>query len=201
MNTQMQEEVAKVEEEKARAISAANKRREEVAAAAVAAVKNSADNDMVSDIEKKWQRKEKSLLKEIEEANNILRDKHKQITVMASKIAQLEKEQYNPRMTYLQTIEQNLKQRLVELCVSEERLETGFLCPRDLKLLVDPTTLSCCHTFCSGCVEEIRQENFNELKCTVCNTVSERTYRNEKLENLKQQFLQFKTTTQVFGEW
>ncbi len=56
-NAQLKEEASKAEEDKARALSASNKRREEAAAAAAAAAKHNVDSEIISDIEKKWQRK------------------------------------------------------------------------------------------------------------------------------------------------
>jgi hypothetical protein len=120
---------------------------------------------------------------------------------MAKKIAQLEKEQYNPRMIYLQEIELSMKERMVSLCLSQEKLETGFICGKDLKLFEKATTLSCCHTFCACCVDEIRQENFNVLICPTCKKVSETPFRNEKLDSIKHQFLDLKKNTHIFGEW
>jgi hypothetical protein len=81
-------------------------------------------------------------------------------------------------------------------------METGFLCPRDLKTLHIPTTLQPCgHTFCKECVDIMREENFNVLKCDICRVEAISTFRNEQLERISEQFQKQKTEVQSFSEW
>lgn len=128
--------------------------------------------------------------------------------VLNAKIVELEKDLFHPRMTYLKSIELEMKNKLTDFLVSEEKMEvilskqTGFICPRDLEILKCPTTLSGCgHTFCKECVDTMREENFNVLKCDVCHRIAEFSYRNEQLERIKEQFNQRKQMTQVFSKW
>ena len=215
VNAQRQEEASKLAEEKARAVSAASKKKEEALAAANATNKSTVDNEVVSDLEKRWQSKlingsltsvllgkERGLLKEIEDCNTQLREKHGVMQSMASKIFNLEREQFHPRMQYLQEIEMIMKQKLMEFSVSEEKMEVGLMCPRDLKLYEKPITLQPCgHTFCSCCIDELKQENFNILKCSVCKVVSESSFANGKLASLCEQFIQRKQNTKLFSDW
>ena len=101
-----------------------------------------------------------------------------------------------------ESIEMVKKQKLVQFSLSEEKLETGFICPRDLKLVENPVTFSpCSHTFCACCVDDMREENFSILKCSVCKATVENTFKNEKLASIIEQFVQRKQNTRIFAEW
>ncbi|KAJ2999036.1 hypothetical protein HDV02_003729 [Globomyces sp. JEL0801] len=109
-------EVQKSEKQRAAALSASKKKDE-------ANLRSTVDAELISDIERKWQRKEKSLLQELDSSNFIIREKQKQIIVLSDRIAELEKDQYHPRMIYLKKIENEMKNKLIEYNLSEERLE------------------------------------------------------------------------------
>jgi hypothetical protein len=142
------------------------------------------------------------MLKEIEEANNVVREQRKVLQQFANQIAALEKEQFQPRMMFLQSIEIVMKQKLSEFILSEEKLETSFLCPKDLKLLNDPITFyPCGHTFCACCVDDMTRENFNVLKCSVCKSHVEKQFKNEKLANVKEQMEERRKNTQLFFDF
>ncbi|KAJ3224655.1 hypothetical protein HDU81_008440 [Chytriomyces hyalinus] len=160
------------------------------------------DPDFINDIEKKWQAKEKALQNEIERQANNLRGKDEQITELSATVAELQKKQFQPRMERLKAIEKDIKGRMEEYALAEERMETGFLCPRDLQCFKIPMTLiPCGHTYCKHCVESLKEENYNVLKCQVCNIPVQNVFRNEQLENVGEQFTRRKTLTLSFLEW
>ncbi|KAJ3241046.1 hypothetical protein HDU78_002013 [Chytriomyces hyalinus] len=160
------------------------------------------DPDFINDIEKKWQAKEKALQNEIERQANNLRGKDEQITDLSATVAELQKKQFQPRMERLKAIEKDIKGRMEEYALAEERMETGFLCPRDLQCFKIPMTLiPCGHTYCKHCVESLKEENYNVLKCQVCNVPVQNVFRNEQLENVGEQFTRRKTLTLSFLEW
>ena len=47
-------------------------------------------------------------------------------------------------MERLKLIEKDIKNRMEEYVLAEERMETGFLCPRDLQVFRMPMTLVPC---------------------------------------------------------
>ncbi|KAI8621108.1 hypothetical protein BC830DRAFT_328958 [Chytriomyces sp. MP71] len=51
---------------------------------------------------------------------------------------------FEPRMERLKAIEKDIKGRMEEYALAEERMETGFLCPRDLQCFKIPMTLIPC---------------------------------------------------------
>lgn len=59
-------------------------------------------------------------------------------------ISKLQNLMYHPRLERLKIIEKDIKNRMVEYALAEERMETGFLCPKDLKFFKHPETLSPC---------------------------------------------------------
>ncbi|KAJ3332002.1 hypothetical protein HDU76_001618, partial [Blyttiomyces sp. JEL0837] len=135
------------------------------------------DPDFINDIEKKWQ-------------------------ALNATVADLQKKQFQPRMERLKAIEKDIKSRMEEYALAEERMETGFLCPRDLQCFHKPMTLiPCGHTYCKGCLDQLKEENYNVIKCQVCNVPVEHVFRNEQLESVEEQFLRRKTLTLSFLEW
>ncbi|KAJ3066570.1 hypothetical protein HDU98_010128 [Podochytrium sp. JEL0797] len=160
------------------------------------------DPDFINDIEKKWQAKEKTLQQEIERQANAMRSKEGTISTLSAEVNELQKKQFQPRMERLKAIEKDIKGRMEEYALAEERMETGFLCPRDLQCFKIPMTLiPCGHTYCKHCVDSLREENYNVLKCQVCNVPVENVFRNEQLESVGEQFTRRKTLTLSFLEW
>ncbi|KAL2916157.1 hypothetical protein HK105_204248 [Polyrhizophydium stewartii] len=165
------------------------------------------DPDVIGDIEKRWQAKEKSLTDEIDRLVGEIHIRDEKITgknqtLISEQVADLTKKQFHPRMERLKTIEHDIKNRMEEYALAEERMETGFLCPRDLKFFKVPMTLSPCgHTFCKGCLDAIREENYNTIKCEVCQASATAVYRNEQIETIGEQFARRKHLTLSFLEW
>ncbi|KAJ3051315.1 hypothetical protein HDU99_008460, partial [Rhizoclosmatium hyalinum] len=81
------------------------------------------DPDFINDIEKKWQAKEKTLQAEIERQANIMRTKETTITELSAVVAELQKKQFQPRMERLKAIEKDIKGRMEEYALAEERME------------------------------------------------------------------------------
>ncbi|KAJ3107124.1 hypothetical protein HDU97_004817 [Phlyctochytrium planicorne] len=102
------------------------------------------DPDFINDIEKKWQAKEKNLQAEIERIAGLMKTKDESIASLSATIADLQKKQFQPRMERLKAIEKDIKSRMEEYALAEERMETGFLCPRDLQCFKTPMTLIPC---------------------------------------------------------
>ncbi|KAJ3092585.1 hypothetical protein HK102_005354 [Quaeritorhiza haematococci] len=160
------------------------------------------DADFINDMEKKWKAKEKTLQGEVEGLTGQLQQKEDVISGLFAQIAQLSKSQYEPRMERIQAIEKELKAHIEEYVLAEERMETGLLCPRDLTIFVKPTTLvPCGHTFCGGCVNAIRDENYNDTVCQVCSSKATNTFHNQQLESVCEQFLQRRGLAASFLEW
>ena len=65
-------------------------------------------------------------------------------TELNNQVADLTKKQFQPRMERLKLIERDVKNRMEEFVLAEERMETGFLCPRDLQIFKSPMTLVPC---------------------------------------------------------
>ncbi|KAJ3414583.1 hypothetical protein HDV05_006322 [Chytridiales sp. JEL 0842] len=160
------------------------------------------DPDFINDIEKKWQAKEKNLQAEIDRLSSLIKSKDESINNLSTSVADLQKKQFQPRMERLKAIEKDIKSRMEEYALAEERMETGFLCPRDLQCFKIPMTLiPCGHTYCKGCIESLKEENYNVIKCQVCNVPVEHVFRNEQLEAVGEQFARRKTLTLSFLEW
>lgn len=71
----------------------------------------------------------------------------------------------------------------------------------DLKCCEKPTTLvPCGHTFCESCVDTMKEENFNVLKCGVCTETIVSSYKNEQLERIMEQFKERKKVTMHFNQ-
>ncbi|KAI9090830.1 hypothetical protein DFS34DRAFT_341773 [Phlyctochytrium arcticum] len=160
------------------------------------------DTDFIDNIEKKWQSKEKNLQQEIDRLNDGVETRDKDIEKLNSIILELNKKQFQPRMERLKKIERDIKDRMEEYALAEERMETGFLCPRDVELFKKPVTMvPCGHTYCKSCVDAIKEENYNKVKCQVCTTPVQSVFRNEQLESVEEQFLKRKALTVSFLEW
>ncbi|KAJ8323488.1 hypothetical protein QVD99_006964 [Batrachochytrium dendrobatidis] len=160
------------------------------------------DPDVIDDTEKKSQIKERSLLDEIDRLTKEMHIRDDNITLLREQVLDLSKKQFHPRMEKLKAIELDIKSRMEEYALAEERMETGFLCPRDLKFFKIPMTLSPCgHTFCKSCLEAIQEENYNVIKCEVCNTTATAVHRNQQIETIGEQFSRRKHLTLSFLEW
>ncbi|KAJ3049474.1 hypothetical protein HK097_009533 [Rhizophlyctis rosea] len=160
------------------------------------------DTDFIDGIEKKWQAKEKILQSEMERMTTQIRSREDEINGLKSVIDDLKKKQFQPRMERLKAIERDIKNRMEEYALAEERMETGFLCPHDVKLFKQPITLiPCGHTYCSPCLDYITEENYNHIKCKVCPMPVEHVFRNEQLESVEEQFIRRKELTLSFLEW
>ncbi|KAI9334269.1 hypothetical protein BDR26DRAFT_898022 [Obelidium mucronatum] len=87
------------------------------------------DPDFINDIEKKWQAKEKALQAEIERQANMMRTKEESITALelTAAVGELQKKQFQPRMERLKAIEKDIKGRMEEYALAEERMEVTTL--------------------------------------------------------------------------
>ncbi|ORY52950.1 hypothetical protein BCR33DRAFT_779325 [Rhizoclosmatium globosum] len=154
-------------------------------------------NDTINEYELKLERKEEQMW-----AMSLQMTEETTITELSAVVAELQKKQFQPRMERLKAIEKDIKGRMEEYALAEERMETGFLCPRDLQCFKIPMTLiPCGHTYCKHCVDSLREENYNVVKCQVCNTPVQNVFRNEQLESVGEQFTRRKTLTLSFLEW
>ncbi|KAJ3379917.1 hypothetical protein HDU92_006309 [Lobulomyces angularis] len=160
------------------------------------------DPDFISDIEKKWQAKENILQVENKRLMHVNTQKDETIKNLNHRVQELTSKQFQPRMERLKEIENDIQEKMEEYCLGEERMETGFLCPKDLKIFQKPHTFyPCGHTYCLECVEHIKDENYDRLKCIVCDTPVTTMFRNEQLERLAEQFSQRKALTLGFLGW
>ncbi|KAH6572634.1 hypothetical protein BASA50_009634 [Batrachochytrium salamandrivorans] len=158
--------------------------------------------DSKNDAEKLSLVREKSLLDEINRLAEEMHIRDEKLMALEEQVKDLTSKQLNPRIERLKTIELDIKNRMEEYALSGERMETGLLCPRDLKVFVTPMTLSPCgHTFCRSCLEAIQAENYNVIKCEVCGVVATSVYRNQQIEMVEEQFSRFKHLTLSFLEW
>ncbi|KAI8914419.1 hypothetical protein EDD86DRAFT_199305 [Gorgonomyces haynaldii] len=160
------------------------------------------DATVITDLEKKYEAREKMLVLDKERLLNDLRIRDEKMQVLQEQVAELQRKQFQPRMERLKIIEKDVRNRILEYSLAEERMENGFLCPKDLQFFKSPVTLSPCgHTFCSECANDMQQENYNVLKCEVCSTVADTRFKNEQIEMLTEQFKKRKHLTQSFLEW
>ncbi|KAJ3190149.1 hypothetical protein HDU85_000440 [Gaertneriomyces sp. JEL0708] len=160
------------------------------------------DPEFIDNMEKKWQAKEKALQTELDHVRTTLGTKERDLTLLRAAVADLTKKQFQPRMERLTAIEKDIKVRLEQYALSEERMETGFLCPRDVKFFRKPVTLiPCGHTYCSSCIDAVKEENYNSLKCQICPTPVEHVFRNEQLESVEEHFEKRRVLTTSFLEW
>jgi hypothetical protein len=189
-------ETTKAEKNK-QALVAVQKRKDEATSQKI-----TVDTEIITDIEKKWQRKEKQLLLELDESANILREKHRVIEGLSAKVAEIEQDKYHPRMEYLEKIEKTMKNRLMDPMIAQEKLESAFICPRILLPFRTPITLHPCgHTFSKESVDTMREENFGVLKCDICGVVPTSTFRNEQVERILEKFEQRRELFNEFSEW
>ncbi|KAI8914067.1 hypothetical protein DFJ77DRAFT_59034 [Powellomyces hirtus] len=160
------------------------------------------DPDFIDNLEKKFQAKEKILQHEIDKLREQSSGKDRMLSKLNDKISDLSKEQYLPRMERLKVIETDIKAKMEAYALAEESMETGFLCPRDVKLFHKPTTLiPCGHTYCEECVQALSEENYNVTKCQLCDEEVKSTFRNEQLECVGEQFARRKHLTLTFLDW
>lgn len=169
------------------------------------------DADVLSDLERQWQAKEKVLYDQLSVLEAKLKAADEDITRLNNQVSDLNKRQFSPRMERLKLIERDIKNRIEEYILGEERMETCLLCPRDLQVFKIPLTLVPCgvnrsilkeqHTYCKTCVESIVEENYHVIKCQVCSQVAEGAYRNQQLESLAEQFIRRKTMMISFLDW
>ncbi|KAI9012946.1 hypothetical protein BC832DRAFT_537793 [Gaertneriomyces semiglobifer] len=146
------------------------------------------DPEFIDNMEKKWQAKEKALQTELDHVRTTLGTKERDLTLLRAAVADLTKKQFQPRMERLTAIEKDIK--------------TGFLCPRDVKFFRKPVTLiPCGHTYCSSCIDAIKEENYNSLKCQICPMPVEHVFRNEQLESVEEHFEKRRVLTTSFLEW
>jgi hypothetical protein len=73
-------------------------------------------------------------MRELEETNDLLREKNRAMTAITARMEELERQQFNPRMQYLQEIEIKLKEKLTELVITDEKME---VCSCSLNLRLD----------------------------------------------------------------
>lgn len=160
------------------------------------------DPDFISDMEKKWKAKEQVLQEELDILEKKMTAKDDLVKNLNNRIADLTMKQFQPRMERLKEIEADIKSKIEEYCLADEKMETRFLCPRDLVYLKKPVTLMPCgHTYCEECVEAIKLENYNELHCQFCNVKVDNMFRNEQVESLVEQFASRKLLTSGFIKW
>lgn len=167
------------------------------------------DVEYFTNMERKWQEKERKLVTDMEILKMNLIDKDKLVEELKTKVSQIQNSLYEPRMVRLQKLEREMKNGMDEFAVMEEALETGFLCIRCAKFLKKPVTLQPCgHTYCKACLDESIEENFNQLRCQECKSKSNgqekpvaSTFHNEVLENIIESFLHRKEKIKTFLKW
>lgn len=163
---------------------------------------SSIDADFVADLEKKFKDKERHMNNEISVLNDSIKMGERTISGLQKAINELKDRQYSPRMERLKRIEIDIGKHVEEYALSEEMMETGFICPRDLEFFKIPVTLiPCGHTYCRDCVEALKEENYNSVRCNVCNVTAKSYYRNEQLESIAEHFLSKRELTRSFLEW
>ncbi|KAJ3044639.1 hypothetical protein HDV00_001565 [Rhizophlyctis rosea] len=138
------------------------------------------DTDFIDGIEKKWQAKEKVLQTEMERLTLLIRTKEEEIGGLKVVIDDLKKRQFQPRMERIKAIERDIKNRMEEYALAEERME---------------------HTYCTPCLDYIKEENYNVVRCKECSTNVEHVFRNEQLERVEEQFVRRRELTLEFLEW
>ena len=102
------------------------------------------DADLLADLESKWQSKEKALILQISGLESKLKSANENIDKLNNQVSDLNKRQFHPRMERLKLIERDIKNRIEEYILGEERMETCLLCPRDLQVYKVPLTLIPC---------------------------------------------------------
>ncbi|KAI8923533.1 hypothetical protein BC831DRAFT_28138 [Entophlyctis helioformis] len=86
------------------------------------------DPEVIGDIERRWQTKEKSLLDEIDRLINEIHVRDEKAQGLTDQVADLTKKQFHPRMERLKTIEHDIKNRMEEYALAEERMEVRIAC-------------------------------------------------------------------------
>jgi hypothetical protein len=81
----------------------------------------------LSEIEKKFRNKEKAFQLEAEKIGNEIKVKDEKISLLNDQIIDLTKKQFAPRMERLKVIERDLKSRMTEYALAEERMEVKLL--------------------------------------------------------------------------
>ena len=102
------------------------------------------DADLLTDLERQWHAKEKLLIDQISGLEAKLKAADEDIARLNNQVSDLTKRQFEPRMERLKLIERDIKNRIEEYILGEERMETCLLCPRDLQVFKIPLTLVPC---------------------------------------------------------
>ncbi|KAL7749642.1 hypothetical protein RI367_004868 [Sorochytrium milnesiophthora] len=193
VNETIKEYEAKLEKKEEQMFAMSERMAEESAAQRMAA--ENADQEVIKEIEQKYKVKEQQCMSEIEHLKNTISQRDTTILENANKITDLEARQFGPRMERLQAIETDFKNRIEEYLLAEESLETGLLCPKCLKFMVRPYTLSPCgHTYCKACVELLRSQNYETLCCQECpDTTITAMFSNEQLDSVSEKFRERKS--------
>lgn len=83
------------------------------------------DSTTLTDLEKKFQNKEKALQEEAEKASSESKAKDDKIAALNDQIIELSKKQFAPRMERLKVIERDIRDRMAEYAIAEERMEVN----------------------------------------------------------------------------
>ena len=159
-------------------------------------------DETINEMKFEFEKIQSQLCDELDFTQENLEERIMESAKLESVIKKLQEEQYLPRMQYLHTLEVEMKEKLLDLAMEDEKMELNLICPRDLKLLDRATTLSPCgHSFCKTCVKQMSLENFDQLKCDVCKTKTSETFSNYKLDQLKEQLLERKKKMKVILAW
>ncbi|RKO96504.1 hypothetical protein CXG81DRAFT_26191 [Caulochytrium protostelioides] len=166
----------------------------------VVSAKDGADGE--TEVERRFQSKERGFQNEIRKLTNTIKQQEEQIAAHIKTVEHLTARQHYPRMERLKKLEQDLHNRLERYIMADVQATVRLTCPRDLMLLHKPTTLvPCGHTFCHDCVHVMQEENFSKLQCQECGTVATATIRNEALEAFAESFNKRKEETTLILDW
>lgn len=117
------------------------------------------DADLLSDLERQWKAKEKILIDQLSDFEAKLKAAGEDIDRLNNQVSDLTKKQFEPRMERLRLIERDIKNRIEEYILGEERMETCLLCPRDLQVFKIPLTLVPC-----GVIDSILKYSIHIVK-------------------------------------
>jgi uncharacterized protein (DUF342 family) len=81
------------------------------------------DTTTLTDLEKEFKTKEKVLQEEAEKIRSESKAKDEKISALNNQIIELTKKQFAPRMERLKVIERDIKDRMSEYALAEERME------------------------------------------------------------------------------
>lgn len=81
------------------------------------------DADIISDVERKWQSREKSLKSELERIRAILQVKDEEMTELRKDNDLLASRQFEPRMEQIKRIEQDVEAKLEQYLIADEAIE------------------------------------------------------------------------------